>query len=113
MQATERWLQDQVAALCADLGLAVQHIERSDLAKTWLPGWPDLVILGHGKILYRELKSPSGSVTAAQRKVGYLIQAGGGNWAVWRPGDLLSGRITAELTAMSKLGRKPDDPTRR
>lgn len=110
VQATEGWLQDQVRALCTDLGLAVQHIERSDLAKCWLPGWPDLVIIGHGygsnAILYRELKGQTGSLTKAQRHVGYQIQAGGGNWDVWRPRDLLTGRIAAELTAISKLENK-------
>lgn len=107
----ERWLQDQVRALCVDLGLAVQHME--DSRRAWLPGWPDLVILGTVQqyalspvILYRELKRQHEDPTSEQRRVGYLIQAAGGDWAVWRPDDLLSGRIARELTAISKLGAR-------
>lgn len=105
MSLSERWLQEQVRILCDDLGLAVQHIERSDLARAWLPGWPDLVIIGTAT-LYRELKRYGEHPTTAQRKLGYVIQAAGGDWAVWRPGDLTSGLITRELTAISKLGAR-------
>lgn len=103
---SEAWLQDQVRALCTDLGLTVQHMERSDLARAWVPGWPDLEIIGHGHIMWRELKDRIGQPTTAQRTVGYTIQAGGGDWAVWRPDDLLSGRIAKELIAISKLGAR-------
>jgi hypothetical protein len=105
----ERWLQDQVRQLCADLGLHVQHVERSDLAKCWLPGWPDLVILGRGwpegrpAILYRELKGSQGNMSRDQNHVGRVIMEAGGDFAVWRPSDLTSGRITRELTAISRM----------
>lgn len=105
MPATERWLQDQVRALCAGLGLAVQHIERSDLAKAWLPGWPDLWIAGPGGILYRELKGPQGRMDREQLRVGGIITKAGGNFNVWYPRDLLTGRIQRELTAISATGR--------
>lgn len=109
----ERWLQDQVRALCADLGLAVQHME--DARRSWLPGWPDLVILGtappcpncghRDAILYRELKGSAGNLTRDQRLVGWSISEAGGNWALWRPSDLLNGRIQRELQAISPLGK--------
>ena len=105
----ERWLQDQVRALCAGLGLHVQHME--DARRSWLPGWPDLVILGtsadqeNPAILYRELKGSSGNLSADQRKIGWLINQAGGDWALWRPSDLLNGRIQRELTAISPLGK--------
>lgn len=105
MTLSERWLQDQVRKLCADLGLAVQHIERSDLAKAWLPGWPDLWIAGPNGILYRELKANGEAATADQRKVGRIIIAAGGDWDLWWPSQLYNGRIASELTAISTHGK--------
>jgi hypothetical protein len=101
---TERYLQDRIRELCDGLGLAVQHIERADLAKAWLPGWPDLWICGPRGILYRELKDAVGRSTPAQRRVALIIGLAGGDWDIWRPRDLLSGRIAAELTAISRHG---------
>ena len=45
-------LQETVRSMCADLGLAVQHIH--DPRRSWLPGWPDLTIIGRGEY-YDEL----------------------------------------------------------
>lgn len=63
------------------------------------PGWPDWVIVGR-RILYRELKSADGQLAPAQVRVRNLLQAAGADWAVWRPADLVSGRISAELAAI-------------
>ena len=100
---TERELQEAIRALCRDLRLVAQHYE--DSRRCWVTGWPDLEIIGT-RTLYRELKSARGDLTPEQRQVGYQVQAAGGDWAVWRPADLLSGRITRELTAISRLGAK-------
>jgi hypothetical protein len=64
------------------------------------PGWPDWTIVGR-RIIYRELKSSTGDLTPHQRRVGYLIQATGADWAVWRPTDLRSGRIGRELAELA------------
>jgi hypothetical protein len=101
---TERYLQDRIRELCDGLGLTVQHIERSDLAKAWLPGWPDLWIAGPHGILYRELKQQHEHLNPNQRKLGAIITAAGGDFGMWKPADLLSGRIPAELTAISRHG---------
>lgn len=61
-------------------------------------GWPDWVVVGR-RLLFRELKTIDGRLTSEQRKVGYLLQAAGADWDVWRPGDLVSGRIARELAA--------------
>lgn len=91
---TEDELQEHVRQLCRDLGLAVQHIH--DARRCWLAGWPDLTVFGN-RILFRELKSEHGSLSAEQRKVGSLITRAGGSWCVWRPRDLLSGCISRQL----------------
>lgn len=83
--------------LLADLGLWGYH-PRSSIGSA--PGWPDWVIIGN-RIIYRELKTERGALTAEQRLVGEKITAAGGNWAVWRPRDLLSGQIARELASIS------------
>jgi hypothetical protein len=60
-------------------------------------GWPDWVIIGGRGVLWRELKSAYGALTAEQRQVGYLLQAAGADWDVWRPLDFVTGRIAQEI----------------
>jgi hypothetical protein len=98
---SEDQLQESVRQYCAELGLAVQHIH--DPRRCWLPGWPDLVIFGNGRTIYRELKSQYGTLKPDQRTVGYRIQQAGGNWKVWRPSDLLDGTISAELAEVAAV----------
>lgn len=68
-------------------------------------GFPDWVIVGK-RVLWRELKSAYGMPTAEQRQVGYLLQAAGADWDVWRPLDLVSGRIARELQEVSRRGNR-------
>lgn len=65
-------------------------------------GWLDLTIVGPGGVLFRELKSATGSTTPEQRQwIGWLTEAGQ-DAAVWRPRDWYSGRIAAELAAIRR-----------
>ncbi|HEX9624723.1 MAG TPA: hypothetical protein VF979_10125 [Streptosporangiaceae bacterium] len=99
---TEAQLQSAVRRMCADLGLAVEHVEDSLNGRTWLPGMPDLTILG-AAILYRELKNSGNSLSPKQRKVRAIIEDAGGDYATWRPMQLIDGTIARELTAISRL----------
>lgn len=72
-------------------------------------GFPDLVIVGHG-ILFRELKTAQGAVSADQSRFGRAITAGGGNWRVWRPADLESGTVQRELRTLALCPRDRDGP---
>jgi hypothetical protein len=95
---TEAQLEEAVRALCADLGVRRFHVRNS---RGMAAGWPDDVLIGAQGILYRELKSEHGILSAEQREVGEAITRGRGNWRVWRPSDLLAGRIAAELTEIA------------
>lgn len=94
---TESDLERAVRRLIAQHGLYGYHVPDSRRSRA---GWPDWVILGR-KILYRELKSPYGSLRPEQLDVSYRLRAAGADWAVWRPLDLTSGRIAAELAALA------------
>lgn len=93
-------LDAHVRRLMADLGLFGYHTRNSKGSEK---GWPDWVIIGRGGILYRELKSEHGTVSPEQRHVGELITRAGGNWAVWRPRDLISHAIAKELTDLAAV----------
>jgi len=95
----EDQLQENVRTLCKQLRLPVQHVY--DARKCWLIGWPDLVIIGPGGILFRELKKEGENPTPAQWKVGRLLTDAGADWGVWRPADLLDGTIGRQLAAIA------------
>lgn len=63
------------------------------------PGWPDLVIAGPAGTLIRELKRQVGRTSPDQVEWIRLLRAGGLDVDVWRPSDLRSGRIPAEIRA--------------
>ena len=92
-------LEAHLRRLLADLGLFGYHPRRQAGSQ---PGWSDWVIIGN-RILYRELKSESGVLSVAQRNVGARITGAGGDWAVWRPRDLLDGTIAKQLADISAM----------
>ncbi|MFF5791110.1 VRR-NUC domain-containing protein [Paeniglutamicibacter sp. NPDC012692] len=63
------------------------------------PGFPDLVMVStqRKRILYRELKAAKGRVTADQQEWLNALARTGQDAGVWRPADLLNGRIISEL----------------
>lgn len=99
---TEAELQDLVADLCAQLGLAHHHEKDS---RRSAPGFPDSLIVGTA-ILYRELKSQDGVLTVDQRRWGAKLSRAGGNWQVWRPAEWESGLIMRQLTEIRYTRRR-------
>jgi hypothetical protein len=93
-------LDAHVRRLMTDLGLFGYHPRNSKGSQA---GWPDWVIIGRAGILYRELKTESGTVSPEQRHVGELITRAGGNWAVWRPRHLFDGTIGRELASVAAV----------
>lgn len=66
-------------------------------------GFPDWVILGPKGRLWRELKTANGRLTSAQQTWIARLRDLGDDVDVWRPADLYSGRITAELLTVAGL----------
>ena len=50
-------------------------------------GFPDLVLVGHGRVLWRELKTDTGRVRLDQQRWLDTLRAAGEDAAVWRPRD--------------------------
>jgi len=105
-------LDAHVRRLMKDLGLRGFHVERSkntddDRTNVSCNGYPDWTICGApGKgVVIRELKSEKGRLSAAQQEWIGDLKAAGADVGVWRPSDLLSGRVAQELTAISRFAR--------
>jgi hypothetical protein len=92
-------LEESVRGACAQLGVYRYHPKDSRRSE---PGWPDDVLVGSGGVLYRELKSETGTVSPEQSRVIGLLRAAGADVQVWRPRDQLSGRIAREIAAIAK-----------
>jgi len=93
-----------VGALCVRHQLLWAHFTvvyrgRRDIHGCY--GFPDLVIAGPGGILFRECKSAGGKLRREQRYWSVVLGFAGGDWAVWQPADLDSGRIEDELQAIA------------
>ena len=90
---SEQALQQIVIQWAHSLGIKTYHTRDS---RGSTKGFPDLVLVG-SRILYRELKTQVGKLTAEQKGWGDRLRAAGGDWAVWRPENLQSGTILREL----------------
>ena len=97
---SERELENSVRRYLVDLSLRWYHTFDSRRSPS---GFPDLVIVGRG-VIYRELKTAKGKLTAAQSQWLDTLTAAGQDACVWRPSDFYSGRIANELVAVAGLG---------
>ncbi len=98
---SEAELMEQIRYMVRDLGLSAFHA--ADSRRSWGRGYPDLTIAGRGGCIWRECKTESGSLSPEQRQWGEVLKLGGGNWAVWRPRDLLDGSIGRELASLAAV----------
>ena len=91
-------LDAHVRRLCDGLGLLRYHTHDSRRSPS---GFPDLVCVGPRGVLFRELKTQRGKVSAEQQEWLDALAAAGQNAGVWHPASLLSGAIAAELAGIS------------
>lgn len=92
---SERQFQQQVIELARLLGYRVAHF-RPALRQSgrWATpvaadgaGFPDLVLVGRGRILFIELKSQRGQLTPAQKLWRDALLSANAEWYCWRPSD--------------------------
>lgn len=93
---SEDELQTHIVGLARSLGWWTYHTHNSRRSN---PGYPDLHLIhgGRGVSMFRELKSHKGRISPDQRKVGDLLLGAGHDFAIWRPADVVSGAVLAEL----------------
>lgn len=93
---SERQLQELVISLAERMGWLAYHTFDSRRSQ---PGFPDLVLVHprQRRILWRELKSETGTATAEQKVWISTLKLVGADVDVWRPRDWVSVRIEREL----------------
>lgn len=91
-------LQTEVVERCHELRLHVHHCRMIESQA----GFPDLVIIGVGGVLWRELKVPPDQLSGIQSALGYTLKAAAQDWAVWTPDDWWSGLIIDELVEAAR-----------
>lgn len=97
LPVSEADLQAAVLDLAALLGVWAWHDNDPRRNRA---GLPDLLLVGN-RLAYRELKSATGRLRPEQVDVLYRLQAAGVDVGVWRPEDLRTGRVLAEMRAIA------------
>ncbi len=99
---SEEVLQRRVVDIARSCGWLAYHTYDS---RRSVAGFPDLVLVhaahGTGRVLFRELKTMKGRVSTAQKRWIDKLAVAGADVAVWRPEDLLSGAVVADLVVQS------------
>ncbi len=102
LKQSEGDFQGAVIQLAQLRGYLVAHFRPAKTDRGWRTpvsadgaGFPDLVMVGHGRVLYRELKAESGRVRSEQAVWLAQLERCGADCAVWRPSDWP--RIEADL----------------
>ncbi len=85
LRITEAQWQRQVIDIARLHRWDVHHSADSRRAHA---GWPDLVLVGHGRALFIELKTETGRLRPAQTRWLAALAAAGLEVAVWRPHHL-------------------------
>ena len=93
---SEKQFQANVVALAKTFNWLVYHTHDSRRSE---PGFPDLVLVRE-RVLFRELKTESGSLTKAQEVWGSKLREAGADYAIWRPRHL--SQIAKELSSKCK-----------
>lgn len=105
----EAVLTSKMLALVKHHGLMRYHVRQTvgpGQGVQYAPGFPDEVLVGT-RILYRELKMQDKYPSAKQREWLAALEAAGADVAVWKPLDLLTGRIAREIAAVSLRTLRP------
>lgn len=94
---TEAQFQRRIMDYCQLRGLLLFH--DTDSRKN-NPGFPDLVIVGPNRVLFRELKTQTGRISPKQEGWLLALQHAGQDATVWRPSDWVD-RIVPQLNSLT------------
>ena len=96
---SEAHLQTLVTDTCDLMKLRWHHETDSRKSK---PGFPDLVIVGPGGTLFRELKKQHGRVRKDQKDWLEDLTKAGADAAIWRPSDWENQSIYQQLNQLRR-----------
>lgn len=101
----ERELSELIRDACNRLKLRAYHTHDSRRSDR---GWPDLVIAGRDRVIFRELKTETGRLSVDQVLWIEDLTRCGLHADVWKPSQWFSGQIMRELHALAQ--GSPDGP---
>lgn len=105
---SEAQLERQVRAILKDIAALAPAGDvlgyHTYFSKASHAGFPDWVFAGPRGVIFRELKTAKGRLSIAQVMWRRALREGGADVDVWRPADLLSGRVARELAALAGIG---------
>lgn len=104
----EQDLQDLAVRTARAHGVLAYHTYDSRKSE---PGFLDLVLVGRQGVLYRELKSATGTVTPEQEYWMAALLAAGEDVDVWRPAQWDDGTIEREIRALGRVQVRRPEPT--
>lgn len=93
-------MQQMVEQVASLHGVAAFH---SAISIRSNPGFPDLVLVGPGGVLFRELKIDGGRVSEHQKFWIAALREGGADAGLWWEADWRSGLILREIKALGRL----------
>jgi hypothetical protein len=93
---TEAELLKEVEQICNELGFAWHHCRDSRYCGGGA-GFPDLVIVAPGGVIFAELKSATGGLKPPQNTWRKDLIRAGAEYRLWYPRDLVSGDIRSVL----------------
>lgn len=97
LEPSEAGFQKSVTELADALRIWWYHAYQPEHDKA---GFPDLMLVGGRGTIFRELKRTGEDPTPAQLDVGMRLRRSGQDWDVWRPEDMRSSRVLAEMQAI-------------
>ncbi len=92
---SEKRIQYDIKKNLKTAGFSVWDMSQPRATKQ-TPGFPDLFVCGHGRILFIECKAGKNTLTPAQRFCRSEIEANGGTFLVWRSGQDAIDYLTEE-----------------
>lgn len=101
-----------VLDLFAHFGVTTAHFRPARTNKGWRTavqgdgkGFPDIVAVVGGRVIFRELKPEAGRLEPDQRRWRDVLLEHGQDWALWKPKQWLRGEIRAELEVLTMGGQ--------
>jgi len=105
-EGPESALQSKIVKWCKDAGYPCLSFRQSKKAKVFLlPGWPDLTIVIHNRVVFIELKSASGVLKAEQKALGIQLMGLGHPWYQIKSYKRFLSIIDKEIVKGKLLGR--------
>lgn len=92
----------RITDLAREHGLLLHHC-RDSRHCDGDPGLPDVILVGPGGVMWRELKSSPHNMTRGQSDWKWALRAAGADHGIWLPSHLRNGTLDDEIAALARV----------